>query len=237
MPGVDLQGAFTHCPVPTLIIEGKWDLTWNTDKPKKLKANHPRAKLVVLKKSSHSPFVDEPEKFFETLGQFMKDLREIRDKELARWKTHLAEREERLEKSPAYLLTRCGWGRKSNAKIVRNYSKGWLDQLNNPTHFLKTGFALYDVKKYKDSLDVFRRMADKLQGNKFYLGVSLIWQGHVLDLMRKRAEAKKAYKQAVDLNLESSVEHSQFGIAYSISSYAAERLKEPFTRKENQWVD
>jgi hypothetical protein len=31
-----MTGAFLGNPIPTLILEGKWDLTWNTDKPEKL---------------------------------------------------------------------------------------------------------------------------------------------------------------------------------------------------------
>jgi len=37
---VNLTGAFENCPVPTLITEGRWDLTWNTDKPEILHKNH-----------------------------------------------------------------------------------------------------------------------------------------------------------------------------------------------------
>ena len=39
---VDLAGAFAQCPLPTLIIEGQWDMSWNTDKPERLRKNHPR---------------------------------------------------------------------------------------------------------------------------------------------------------------------------------------------------
>jgi hypothetical protein len=35
MKNYDLTNTFLKCPIPTLIIEGKWDLTWSTDKPKK----------------------------------------------------------------------------------------------------------------------------------------------------------------------------------------------------------
>ena len=45
---MDLAGAFAQCPLPTLILEGQWDMSWNTDKPERLHKNHPRAKLLVL---------------------------------------------------------------------------------------------------------------------------------------------------------------------------------------------
>ena len=40
--GIDFGGLFNECPVPTLILEGKYDLTWGTDKAEKFHACHPR---------------------------------------------------------------------------------------------------------------------------------------------------------------------------------------------------
>ncbi|UCH96436.1 MAG: alpha/beta hydrolase [Candidatus Aminicenantes bacterium] len=40
MSRVDLTGAFASNPIPTLILEGKWDLTWGKKKPGILKKNH-----------------------------------------------------------------------------------------------------------------------------------------------------------------------------------------------------
>lgn len=86
---ISLGGAFENCPVPTLILEAKWDLTWNTDKPAKLYQNHPGSKLVVFSESGHSPFKDEPERFFDVLEEFIGQLPEVRDSEVARWKEYL----------------------------------------------------------------------------------------------------------------------------------------------------
>ncbi len=47
---VDLTGSFAQCPLPTMIIEGTWDMSWNTDKPKQLAANHPNAQLVMFER-------------------------------------------------------------------------------------------------------------------------------------------------------------------------------------------
>ena len=63
--------------------------------------------------------------------------------------------------------------------------------------------------------------------------VSLIWQGHMLDLLDKREEAIVIYKKAVDLNVNAEIRHSQFGMNYSPSNYAFKRIKEPFKRVEN----
>jgi proline iminopeptidase len=86
---IDLKGAFNNCPIPTLIIEGKWDLTWNTDKPEKLHQNHPGSQLIMFENSSHNPFEDEPEKFFSLLKSFVSDLKDIPGSDLKQWKEYL----------------------------------------------------------------------------------------------------------------------------------------------------
>ena len=55
---LELEGASEPCSIPTLIIEGGWDLPWNADKPSVLH-------------SGHSPFEDEPEAFFRELESFV----------------------------------------------------------------------------------------------------------------------------------------------------------------------
>ena len=70
MLDVDLAGAFDGS-IPTLLVEGRWDLTWNTDKPEKLHRLHPHAPLEILPRSGHLPFNDEPERFFGLLGAFI----------------------------------------------------------------------------------------------------------------------------------------------------------------------
>ncbi len=91
---VDLAGAFARCPIPTLILEGKWDMSWNTDKPQRFQKNHPRAKLLVLPESGHSPFMDEPDKFFDALKDFMTTLPPVSADELKLWKEDLGKRQQ-----------------------------------------------------------------------------------------------------------------------------------------------
>jgi hypothetical protein len=99
---VDLDGAFEDCPIPTLIMEGKWDLTWNTDKPEILHKNHPNARLIMFDRSAHSPFADEPDQFFSELKSFIKNLPEVDDSKLIAWKNSLKEWEK--EKADPFLV-------------------------------------------------------------------------------------------------------------------------------------
>lgn len=71
---LDLECAFKGCQIPTLIIEGKWDLTWNKDKPGVIQAQHPNADVLILEHSGHSPFDDEPDVFFSELEHFISSL-------------------------------------------------------------------------------------------------------------------------------------------------------------------
>lgn len=70
MHDVDLTGAFDGS-IPTLLVEGRWDLTWNTDKSETLHALHPHAPLEIFPHSGHLPFNDEPERFFALLESFI----------------------------------------------------------------------------------------------------------------------------------------------------------------------
>ena len=98
---VDLEGAFDKCPIPTIIMEGRWDLTWNTDKPDILHKNHPNARLLFFEESAHLPFDDEPEKFFDTLQDFVLKLPKTASSDLQQWQEYLSkwkkEKEEQVK--------------------------------------------------------------------------------------------------------------------------------------------
>ncbi|HIJ66415.1 MAG TPA: alpha/beta fold hydrolase [Candidatus Hydrogenedentes bacterium] len=234
---MDLKEAFETCPIPTIVMEGEWDLTWNTDKRDKLHKNHPKSRLIVFETSSHNPFEDEPERFFAELKGFVNALGRVAEADIESWRTYLTGWKRRREESLANLVLSTGCGRKSNEKMAAAYSKERLGELGETRGLLKMGFALYDVARYEDALDVFRKMADVTGDNEFYLAVALIWQGHMLDLMGKRDEAIAVYEKAADMNVSRGMRHDQFGLAYSPSPYAAERLNTPFTRLENRAPD
>ena len=94
---VDLKGAFENCPIPTLIIESVWDLTWNESKAFILAKNHPGAEMAVFTKSGHAPFKDEPELFFRTLEEFLGSIRPVPDSSLAAYKASLDESHDRFD--------------------------------------------------------------------------------------------------------------------------------------------
>jgi len=229
---IDLAGAFEKCPVPTMIIESQWDLTWNTDKPEILRGNHPGSQMVMFENSGHSPFEDEPELFFKTLKDFIKSLPRFSDEKVAQWKEYLAQWRKKQEGSPAYILRSSGHGHESYLKISSFYSEEWLSELNHYQPLLQLGYALYDSKRYEEALKAFKKAEEATSEGSGWLVLALIWQGHMLDLLGRRSEAVSAYQRVVEMNDNSMWQQSQFGLRFRPSTYAKERIKEPFKRIE-----
>lgn len=70
---INLKDKFDDFKIPTLIIEAKWDLQWwNPARADVMRKNHPHAQVEIFEKSGHKIFVDEPEKFFTLLKEFLK---------------------------------------------------------------------------------------------------------------------------------------------------------------------
>jgi proline iminopeptidase len=226
---VDLEGIFTQCPIPTLLLEGKWDMSWGENKAHLFHQNHPRSRLVIFEESAHCPFEDEPERFFSELEKFVSTLKQATSQDLAAWTSDLTKREALV--GP---LSRLGWGRKSNQEIASKYDKTWLDQAGSFHALLKIGFALYDVKRYNEALAVFEKMQEQAGENRSSQAVALIWQGHMLDLLGKREEAISRYHKAAGMGAQDWQQNDQFGLAYSPSPYAGQRIDTPFARVENR---
>jgi proline iminopeptidase len=236
---IDLAGAFSSCPIPTLILEGKHDLTWSADKREILHDNHPGSGMVLFEHASHPIYEEEPDMFFSVIEKFIRGLPNVSPSAAQAYKNYLAQREKELKSSFDHILDIYGWGRSSNEKLAKSYSREWLTRFKSSNSFLQVGFALYDVGNYGEALIVFERMRDfaRKQPNRGDEAMALIWQGHMLDLMGKRADAAERYKKAADMNITGSYQHDQFGLRYSLSPYAAERIKEPFHRIENRLKD
>ena len=229
---IDLAGAFEKCPVPTMIMESQWDITWNTDKPEILNSNHPGSQMVMFEKSGHSPFEDEPELFFKTLKRFIKSLPRASDDEVAQWKEYLMQWRKKQEGSPPYILRSSGHGHDGYLKISSLYSEEWLSQLNHYQPLLQLGYALYDSKRYEEALKAFKKAEEATPEGSSWLVLALIWQGHMLDLLGRRSEAVSVYQRVVGMNDNSMWTQSQFGLRFRPSTYAKERIKQPFKRIE-----
>jgi proline iminopeptidase len=247
--GIDFTGVFDDNPIPTLILEGKYDLTWNETKAGILAGNHPNGRLVIFENAGHGVYDEEPDLFFEALEEFVTELPDVSPDAMASFagtaEAWWADLEELRESSPTYALETSGWGWNSSRDLVAKYSRDWLDQFNETRSFMRLGFAFYDVEDYEEGLFVFERMqemavrlheeeaGEESAAHSPYEAFALIWQGHMLDLMGRRDEAILCYRLAADMDLEDTWQHGQYGMSYALSPYAAQRMEAPFARVTN----
>lgn len=70
----DLEGAFGESPIPTLVLEGKWDLAFMPRKARLFGAQFPGARVEVFEEGGHTFFEDVPGEFFPVLLEFLDDL-------------------------------------------------------------------------------------------------------------------------------------------------------------------
>ncbi len=232
---VDLTGAFDRSPIPTLILEGKWDLTWGEVKPTTLSRNHPNARMVVIERAGHSIYSENPDAFFAELEAFVRGLPPVNAAEIKPFEQQLADWRSRWMGSPLYYLKAAGWGKGGSEQIVAAYTSSWLEELGQPAELLRVGFALYDAERYEEALRAFVRLEEvsRDSGDQNRQVVAIIWQGQMLDLLGRRDEAIARYQHVVDMNPEGGMRHDQYGLSYEYGPYAAERLQTPFQRIEN----
>lgn len=70
---VFLKNSFEKLNIPTLIIEGKWDLTWTDEKFDLMKKIHPHSYMFIFERSGHEIFSDEYHKFFYLIKKFIEE--------------------------------------------------------------------------------------------------------------------------------------------------------------------
>jgi len=227
----DLEGAFENCPIPTLIAEGGQDMTWNTDKPKKFQQNHPNAKMVIFNESAHYPFRDEPERFFDELRDFLGGLSNKPSPNSSQWESYIAAWEDAQKNSPDNLVMELDEDPECYKKIAEAYLPNWLEQMKYSSSFREVGFALYIAGQYDEALKFFKKTEEKAT-HPFEIVTSLIWQGHMLDLLGRRDDAISVYKKAEVMDINENITLDQFNLTYQPSSYAAKKIREPFSRVE-----
>jgi tetratricopeptide (TPR) repeat protein len=138
-----------------------------------------------------------------------------------------------------HIIRSLGSGRRSsNARLAASYKREWCDAINILS-FTKLGFAVYEAAQYDEALYIFQRMQQKAEekGQFVNTDLALVWQGHMLDLLGRRAEAIACYKRVAMMCSRSGFTHDQYGLRYRVSPYAVERMVTPFVRIENKWDD
>jgi proline-specific peptidase len=235
--GWDFTGAFAGNPIPTLILEGRYDLTWSEKKKDILKANHPNGRMAVFENAAHGIYDEDPDGFFRVLGDFLKDPGRVDASALAGYRSFLDGWVAAMKARPDIVIDTTSWGAAASREIAAKYSPDWLETFSHWRHYLRTGFALYDVERYAEALAVFERLEAGIGVDPQMKAMGLIWQGHMLDLMGKRSEALGRYRKAAEMDIDDTWTYSQYGLKFSLSPYARERLETPFKRLENNALD
>ena len=70
---LDLRPHLHKITVPTLIIVGRHDFITNVAMAEEMLKNIPHAKLEIFEDSGHYAFVEEPEKFYRVIKEFVED--------------------------------------------------------------------------------------------------------------------------------------------------------------------
>ncbi len=232
---VNLAGAFERSPFQTLILEGRWDLTWGEEKPAILAGNHPRARVVTIADAGHAIFNENPERFFSELENFVRNLAPISAPALAMYQRDLAAWRRAWQESPRFVIRDAGPGKRGSEQIMARYTNEWVEQISWSDELRRVGFALYDKRRFEDALVAFSKLEQLAMDevSETAAAMALIWQGHILDMLNRRIEAVARYQQVAAMNLGDTTKHDQYGMAYVFSTYAEERIQTPFTYIEN----
>jgi hypothetical protein len=101
---------------------------------------------------------------------------------------------------------------------------------SEPYLYFKLGLALYDAEHYADALEAFRALAALAGEDPGMSFITAVWQGHVLDLLGRRDEAVKAYREALERDTGGTHRHDQYGMVIN-RAWVERRIEEPFTRR------
>lgn len=103
--------------------------------------------------------------------------------------------------------------------------------------WFRLGLCLYDERHYEEALQAFQNDFDlSSKTTSPYLFVTLVWQGHLLDLMNRRNEALTCYKQALQMKPASWVRHDQWGMKID-RRWIEKRIESPFQQPDLEIID
>jgi proline-specific peptidase len=211
----DFTGAFQGNPIPTLVLEGRFDLTWSEKKKDILKGNHPNGRMAVFENAAHGIYDEQPDEFFRVLREFIKGLHRVDEAALAKYQAFLDGWVAVMKARPDLVIDSISWGVQASRELAAKYSPEWLESFSQYRQYLRTGFALYDVERYADALAVFERDEVKFGGTPQMKALGPIWQGHMLDLMGKRPEALARYRKALEIDPSFGELHEYMAWAYA----------------------
>ncbi len=98
----------------------------------------------------------------------------------------------------------------------------------DPDTWARLGLSLYDGGYYAEALDAFSRL-ESASSDSTARFMALVWQGHLLDLAGRRADAVAKYKAALAIEGNPTMRHDQYDMVIN-KKWVEERIRTPFKR-------
>lgn len=157
----DFKGIFDNNPIPTLLCEGKWDLTWLPQKADIYRKNHPNAEFKLFENSGHTIFSEEPELFFSTLEEFTNSLKPISEENIREWKNHvdkiLTPQEEFIRKESSFFKLIDEEGVDKACKyFINSKNRNKSIQLFSESKMNMKGYDFFERKDYDSAIKLFQ---------------------------------------------------------------------------------
>jgi proline iminopeptidase len=197
----DLKNVFNSCPVPTLLCEGKCDLTWKAEKKDIMQKYLPNAQYVLFERSGHNIYYDEPDLFFSTLKKFVKHLEPATGGEIVQWKKQtdkIIDEQQQLFKREAdfFNLIKTEGINKANEyyKIFKSENKD--KALFTESEMNALGYFYFQNKNFETAINLFEMNVAEYPGSwNVYdsLGEAYLAAGN-------KDKARENYKKSVELN-------------------------------------
>jgi len=115
-------------------------------------------------------------------------------------------------------------------KALETFEKARQARMSGAGGWFKLGMALYDGKYYEQALTAFKKSQSQAQDEPSRACAALVWQGHLLDLLDRRDEALRCYKEALGQSADLDMRHDQYRMKLD-RQWVQKRIKEPFRRE------
>ncbi|MFB0565960.1 MAG: M1 family aminopeptidase [Candidatus Aminicenantaceae bacterium] len=111
------------------------------------------------------------------------------------------------------------------------FKRAKILKLEDRNLWFKLGMTLFDGGYYEEGFEAFKN-ATELRTSEIRHFTSLVWMGHIKDLLGEREEALTYYIEALKHDTGKTMRHDQYGMKIN-RQWIEERLKEPFVLKRN----
>lgn len=132
-----------------------------------------------------------------------------------------------------YLFERSGWH--GDQKTIDACREALKNDANDTDVLMYLGLSLYQMREYRESLQVFRKLNDITTGTPDLQqnAISHLWMGHLYDLLGERENAVHEYQEALHSSgANAAINYDGYGIpSTTVRQWAEERIKTPYVRR------